>query len=267
MPKLGLIAGNRAFPIYVARAAKALGYEVIAVGLKEETDPSLEREVDRMHWVALSEVGKVPEWLKQNGIQELILVGQILPERLLQGEGKFDSVVQQLFKLLPDHSGSSAMKMAVRFLESQGFRILHSGSFLKQWIPAAGVLTRRKPTDEENQDLIYGVKIARQLAGLGIGQTVVIQRKVVEAVEALEGTDEAIRRARSIAGPGCVVMKACEPDHDMRFDIPVVGLETLRTMEEAQVSCIGVEAGRVLLFNLPELIAEADRSNLAVVAL
>ncbi len=267
MPKLGLIAGNRSFPIHVARAAKALGYEVIAVGLKEETDPSLEREVDAMHWVSFSEIGSVPRLLKQSGVQELILVGQIRPERLLQGEGKFDSVVQQLFKFLPDHSGASAMKMAVRYLESQGFRILHSGTFLKQWIPSAGVLTRRKPSEEERQDLAYGAKIARQLAGLGIGQTIVVRRKAVVAVEAMEGTDQTIRRAGAIAGSGCVVVKSCEMEHDMRFDIPVVGLETLRAMEEAQIACIGVEGGRVLLFNMPELIEKADQSDLTIAAL
>ena len=267
MPKLGLIAGNRSFPIYVARAAKDQGYEVIAVGLKEETDPSLEREVDEMHWVSFSEIGSVPGLLKQSGVQELILAGQIRPERLLQGEGRFDSILQQLLKLLPDHSGNSAMKMAVRYLESQGFRILHSGTFLKQWIPAVGVLTRRKPTEEERQDLVFGVKIARQLAGLGIGQTVVVRRKAVVAVEAMEGTDDAIRRAGRIAASGCVVVKSCEMEHDMRFDIPVVGLETLRAMREAQVDCMGVEGGRVLLFNMPELIEEADRANLSIAAL
>ena len=267
MPKLGLIAGNRSFPILVARAAKAQGYEVTAVGLKEETDPALEQEVDGMHWVSFSEIGKVPELFKRSGVQELILAGQIRPERLLQGEGKFDSVVQQLFKFLPDHSGTSAMKMAVRYLESQGFRILHSGTFLKEWIPASGVLTKRKPAEEERQDLLYGTKIARQLAGLGIGQTVVIRRKAVVAVEAIEGTDETIRRAGAIAGSGCVVVKACEMEHDMRFDIPVVGLETLRAMQEAQLHCAGVEGGRVLLFNMPELIEKADQAGLTIVAL
>ena len=158
------------------------------------------------------------------------------------------------------------MKMAVRYLESQGFQILHSGTFLKEWIPPAGNLARRGPNLEEQEDIRYGVPIARQMARLGIGQTVVIRRKAVVAVEAIEGTDAAIRRAGQVAGPGCVVIKALEPDHDMRFDIPVVGVDTLRAIREAGASCLAVEAGRTLLFNLPEVVSEADAAGIALVA-
>ncbi len=268
MPKrLGLIAGNRTFPIHVAKAARALGYEVVAVGLREETEAALEPEVARMHWVTLKEVGKVPELLKKEGIQQVLLAGQIKPERLLEGEERFDGFVQQLFKMLPDRSGSSAMKMAVRYLESQGFQVLDSGTFVKDWIPGAGVLTRRVPSEQEQADFKYGVVLARQMSHLGIGQTVVIRRKAVAAVEAIEGTDAAIRRAGQVAGPGCVVVKACGPDHDMRFDIPVVGLDTIRAMVEAKATCLCMEAKRTILFDRPQLIAQADADGLALVAL
>lgn len=264
---LGLIAGNRAFPLHVARAARQLGYRVVAVGLKEETDPALEGEVDRMHWVSLSQVGEVPGLLKREEVSEVILAGQIKPERLLQGEDRFDGIARQLFRMVPDRSGLSAMKMAVRYLESQGFRILHSGVFLKQWIPAAGTLTRRAPSPEEKEDIRYGLPIGRQMAKMGIGQTLVVRRRAVVAVEAIEGTDAAVRRAGQLAGPGCVVIKALEPDHDMRFDIPVVGVDTVRVMGEAGAACLAVEAGRALLFNLPEVVAAADAAGIAVEAL
>ncbi len=267
MPKLGIIAGNRTFPIYVARAAKAQGYEVVAIGFKEETSSSLEQEVDRMHWLTFSQIGQVPDLLKKEGVQEVILAGQIKPERLLQGEGRFEAVVQQLLKLLPDRSGTSAMKMAVHYLEAQGFRVLDSGTFLKDWIPGPGPLTQRVPTQEEQADLAFGLPLARQLSRLGIGQTLVVRRKAVVAVEGMEGTDASIRRAGEVAGVGCVVVKACGPEHDMRFDIPVVGLETIQAMEEARVSVLGVEAKRTLLFQLPQLVAEADRKGMSIVAL
>lgn len=263
---LGLIAGNRAFPLHVARAARRLGYRVVAVGLKEETDPALEGEVDRMHWVSLSQVGQAPGLLRSEGAEELILAGQIKPERLLQGEDRFDGITRQLFRLVPDRSGLSAMKIAVRYLESQGFKILHSGTFLKPWIPAAGTLTRRAPSPEEQEDVRYGLPIGRQMAKLGIGQTLVVRRKAVVAVEAIEGTDAAVRRGGELAGPGCVVIKALEPDHDMRFDIPVVGVDTVRAMAEAGAACLAVEAGRTLLFDLPEVVAAADAAGIAVAA-
>ena len=263
---LGLVAGNRSFPIHVARSAKEQGYQVVAVGLREETDPALEREVDRMLWVTFSEIGKVPELLKEAGVQDVLLAGQIRPERLLGDQKKMDGLVQQLMKWMPDFSGASAMKMAVKYLESRGFRVLHSGTFLKSWLPPAGILTARAPSPEERADGEFGLRIARQLAGWKAGQTVVVRRKAVAAIEALEGTDETIRRAGRLAGPGCVVAKACEPDHDMRFDIPVIGMETLKVMQEAQASCIAMEAGRVLLFNRPELVAAADAAGLALVA-
>lgn len=267
MPRLGLIAGNRAFPLYVARAARAQGYQVVAVGLREETEPALEKEVERMHWISMAEIGSVPALLKREEVKELILAGQIRPERLLGPEGGFDGVVQQLFRLMPDRSGNSAMRMAVRFLESQGFRVLNSSVFLKEWVPSAGVLTRRPPTAQEREDASFGIGLARRMAGGSVGQTVVVRNKAAVAVEAMEGTDAAIRRAGQVAGPGCVVAKACEPDHDMRFDIPVVGLETLQAMAEAGVSCLAVEAGRSLLFDRFRFLEEADRQGFSVVAL
>lgn len=267
MPKLGLIAGNRAFPLHVARAAKSLGYEVVAVGLQGETSPELEKNVDRMHWVTLSSIGTVPQLLKKEGIREVILAGQIKPQELLRHEEIFDPLTRQLLKFLPDRSGNSAMKMAVQFLESQGFQVLDSGHFLKEWIPSAGVLTARKPTPEEMEDVKYGLERARELARLSIGQTVVVRRKAVVAVEAMEGTDAVIGRAGVIAGAGCVVVKACEAGHDMRFDIPVVGLATLTAMKESGAACLGIEAGRALLFDCSQFVRQADENRISIIAL
>ncbi len=267
MARLGLIAGNRSFPIHVARAAKARGYEVVAVGLKEETDPALEKVVDQMHWLSFSQLGQLPELFRRASVKELLLAGQIRPEWLLQKEDRLDGgIVQQLLRFLPDRSGTSAMKMAVFYLESQGFRVLDSGTFLKEWIPRPGVLTRRLPESEERADVEYGIPLARQLAHWGVGQTLVIRRKAVVAVEAMEGTDAAIRRAGQLAGEGCVVVKACETGHDMRFDIPVIGVETIRAMREAKARTLGVEAGRCLLFNLSDLITEAEAAGIAILA-
>lgn len=262
-----MIAGNRSFPLYVARAARREGYRVVAAGLREETDPALEGEVDAMHWLTLSDLSRLPALLKEAGVREVILAGQIRPERLLKEAHRLDGTARALLKAAPDRSGSSAMALGVRFLQAQGFRVLHSGRFLGDWIPARGVLTRRAPTEEERRDLKTGLRLARKLDRLRIGQTLVLKQGAVAAVEALEGTDAAVRRAGRLAGPGCVVVKACGPRHDMRFDIPVVGAETLAALQEARASCLGVEAGRTLLFERERLIAQADEKNLTVVAL
>lgn len=267
MASIGLIAGNRTFPIHVAKAAKALGFGVVAVGLREETSPDLEREVDQMHWMSLAEIGQVPELLKKEGIRQVILAGQISAARLLQNDAKLEGLLQGFLKFLPDRSGTSAMKLAVKVLEAQGLEVLDSSFFLKEWIPVAGVLTRRAPTQEERDDASFGLPLARELSRLQIGQTLVVRKRAVVAVEAVEGTDAAIRRAGQVVGPGCVVVKACGPDHDMRFDIPVVGEETLRAMVEAGVECLAVEAKRTLLFDRPRLIEEADRLGLSILAL
>jgi len=262
-PPLGLIAGNRRFPIYVARAAKARGHRVIAVGLKEETDPALEREVDEMHWISFSEIGTIPQIFKQASVRQLLLAGQVRPERLLQAEDRLGDIVRNLIRLLPDRSGSSALRAAVQYLEFQGFRVLHSDTFLKEWVPQPGLLTQRAPDERERQDIAYGLTLARQLAQWGVGQTVVVHSKAVVAVEAMEGTDAAIRRAGQLVGKGCVVVKACETGHDMRFDIPVVGLETLQAMEEVGATALGIEAGRCLLFDLPACVDQANRAGIA----
>jgi DUF1009 family protein len=267
MRLLGIIAGNRSFPLHLARAAKAQGYSVVAVGLKEETDPLLEKEVDRMHWVSFSEIGKVPGLLKEAGVRDLVLAGQIRPERLL-GEGvQLDTITAGLLRAVPDRSGTTAMQMAVRYLESKRFRVLHSGIFLKEWIPSRGCLTKLDFTPEQKADARFGFSVAHRMAHWKIGQTVVVRHKAVAAVEAVEGTDETIRRAGQRVGPGCLAVKACEPGHDMRFDIPVVGLDTIRALSDAAAVGMAVEAGKVLLFERDKVIAEADRLGLRMVAL
>jgi len=268
MPKrLGLIAGNRDFPLHVARAAKTAGYTVIAVGLREETSSALEQEVDKMHWVTLSDVGKVPALLRDDEIKEVILAGQVQARRLLDHQRKLDGLTAHLMKLVPDRSGDSAMKMGVRILESYGFKVLHSGVLLKHWLPDAGVLTDCAPTADQKGDLKLGLKLSRQLSKLHVGQTIIVEQGAVVAVEAIEGTDEAIQRAGRYSGGKAVVIKACGPDHDMRFDIPVVGQATLDAMTQAGIHCLGVEAGRTLLFDRPEFIAQANQKGLCIVAL
>ena len=237
------------------------------MGLKEETDASLEKEVDRMHWVSLGEIGQIPDLLKREGAKELILAGQIRAERLLAREEQFDGITRGLMKLMPDRSGNSAMRIAVRYLESQGFRVLDSGTFLKDWIPKRGVLTHRPPDAQEQADLDQGLKLARKLADWDVGQTVVMRKKAVVALEALEGTDAVIRRAGTLVGSGCVVVKAAGSRQDMRFDIPVVGFETIRAMEEAGITCLGVEARRTMLFDREKLLTLANEKRMVLVAL
>lgn len=268
MPRIGLIAGNRDFPLHVARAARALGVEVVAIGLREETSPALAKEMPDLHWIHLGEAGKLLEILRREQVTQVLLAGQVHPSRLTKQLAHLDVEGMKLLRRAITLQGRDLLKLFADFLGEHGVTLMDSAAFLKEWIPAeGGVLTARKPTAEEQAAVTFGVEKALALAAAGIGQTVVVKPKAVVAVEAMEGTDATIRRARTLVGPGTVVVKLPEPKHDMRFDLPVVGISTVEAMAESQATALAVAAGKTLLLERPRLIDEANRHSLAIIAL
>lgn len=265
--RIALLAGNREFPLHVARAASALGIDVVAIALHEETSPDLAPLVPAIHWIHLGQVGKLIEILRRESLTELVMAGQVHPSRVTQTLAHLDAQGLALMAKAATGQGRDLLKLFTEFLTNQGITLLDSSALLKDWVPAPGVLTARRPTVEEQAAIAFGRAKAEALAAAGIGQTVVVKAKAVVAVEGMDGTDATIRRAGQIAGPGTVVVKFPEPGHDRRFDIPVVGAATVEAMAAAGATALGVAAGTTLLLDRPALIPLADRHRLALVAL
>lgn len=265
--RIALLAGNREFPLHVARAARALEIELVAIALHEETSPDIAQLVPTVHWIHLGQVGRLLEILRRESLTELVMAGQVHPSRVTKTLAHLDAQGLALMARAATGQGRDLLKLFTDFLTSQGITLLDSSALLKDWVPQAGVLTARRPTAEEEAAIAFGRAKAEALATSGVGQTVVVKANAVVAVEGMDGTDATIRRAGEIAGPGTVVVKMAEPGHDRRFDIPVVGAATLEAMAAAGATALAMTAGTTLLLDRPALIQLADRYRLTLVAL
>jgi len=262
----GLIAGNGRFPFLVLEGARSQGIEMTVIALKEEASPELEKLAKHLHWVSLGELSKTIELLQQDGVTQAVMAGQVKHNKIFSAIRPDWKLAKLLFSL-PRKNTDALIGAVARVLEEEGVRLVDSTLFLKPLVPDAGVLTRRAPNDHEAEDIAYGLGVARQIAGMDIGQTVVIADHACVAVEAMEGTDEAIARAARITGgKPLVVVKVSKPGQDMRFDVPVVGLPTIEQMRGAGASALAVDAGRALLFDRTKLIEVADAAGIAIEA-
>ncbi|MYC83336.1 MAG: LpxI family protein [Acidobacteria bacterium] len=264
--RYGLIAGNGQFPFLVLEAARSLGVDVVVVAIKEEAFPRISDLGYKTHWISLGQLGKLIELLKREGVDQALMAGQVQHKQI------FSSIVpdRRLLKLLMSlgsRNTDSLIGGVADVLEQEGIRLIDSTVFLKPLIPDPGVLTRRSPSDSEIKDIHYGRRIAREMARMDIGQSVVVRHQACVAVEAMEGTDATIRRAAGLTGNQPVtVIKVSKPRQDMRFDVPVIGVPTLRLMAEVRASALAVDARRTLLLDRTELIGVADRHRIAIVA-
>jgi len=263
---LGLIAGNGRFPFLAAAGARRAGRKVVALALREEAAPGLEQEVDELHWISLGQLGRGIELLKSAGAREAVMAGQVQHRQL------FSDIVPDLKLLgvltrLAFRNTDSLIGGVVDALAREGITLLPSVAFLEDQLATAGPMTRRRPDGEEQKDVAYGESVARAIAGLDLGQTAVVKGRAAVALEAMEGTDETIRRAGRIAGPGTCVVKVSKPKQDMRFDVPVVGEGTLDAMREAGARVLAIDAARTLLIDRAAFLERADRDGVAVVGL
>ncbi len=262
-PPLGLIAGNGRFPFLVARAARRAGRQVVAVAIKEEAFAELEAEVDAFHWVGLGQLGRCIEVLRGAGVREAVMAGQV-KHRQIFSDIVPDLKLMGVLARLAVKSTDSLIGGVADALARDGIQLLPSTAFLADEMATGGAMTRRAPSREERKDVEYGLRIARELGRLDLGQTVVVKDRAVVALEAMEGTDEVIRRAGRIAGPGTAVVKVAKPQQDMRFDVPVVGTGTIDAMREAGARTLAVEAGRTLLLDRALVLDAADAAGISV---
>src|SRR6266403_1865578 len=263
----GLIAGNGRFPFLVLEGARSQGIEMAVIAIKEEADPELAELAPKLHWVSLGELSKTIDLLHQAGVTQAVMAGQVKHNKIFSAIRPDWKLAKVLFSL-PGKNTDALIGAVARVLEDEGIRLVDSTIFLKPLVPQPGVLTRRAPNEHEADDIAYGIGVARQIAGMDVGQTVVISDRACVAVEAMEGTDETIGRAARIAGGRpLVVVKVSKPGQDMRFDVPVVGLPTIEQMKTAGATALAVDAGRTLLFDREKLIDLADAAGIAIEAI
>jgi DUF1009 family protein len=260
---LGLIAGNGRFPFLAAAGARRAGRRVVALAIREETAPELESEVDEFHWVGLGQLGKAIELLRRANVSEAIMAGQVEHRQIFSGAVP-DLKMMGLLARLAFQNTDSLIGAVASALARDGITLLPSIAFLGDELATVGAMSRRRPDREEKRDVAYGEGVARALAGMDLGQTAVVKARAAVALEAMEGTDETIRRAGRIAGPGATVVKVSKPGQDMRFDVPVVGPGTLDAMREAGARVLAVDAGRTLLIDRADFVARADAAGIAV---
>ncbi len=260
---LGLIAGNGRFPFLAAAGARRAGRRVVALAIREEAAPELEREVDEFHWVGLGQLGKAIELLRRAGAHEAVMAGQVKHRQIFSGLVPDLKLMGALAQLAFQNTDSLIGAVADA-LARDGVTLLPSTAFLQDQLASAGAMTSRRPSGDERRDVEYGERIARALAGMDLGQTAVVKDRAAVALEAMEGTDETIRRAGRLAGPGTTVVKVSKPRQDMRFDVPVVGPGTLDAMLVAGARVLALDAGRTLLIDRAEFLARAQEAGIAV---
>jgi DUF1009 family protein len=265
---LGLIAGNGRFPFLVLDAARGLGRDVTIVAIRDEADPALEAAAAArhagLHWVSLGQLGRCISLLKEAGVSEAVMAGQVKHVKIFS-DFVPDLTLLSVIRRLKARSTDALIAAVADVLREKGIDLIDSTTFLKPLVAGAGALSRRQPDDRERADFEFGYRMADVIAGLDVGQTIVVKDRAVVAVEAMEGTDEAIARAGRLAGPGTVVVKVGKPNQDMRFDVPVVGVSTIEAMRAAGASALTVDAGMTLLIDGSAVVAAADDAGIAMV--
>jgi DUF1009 family protein len=280
--RLGLIAGNGRFPFLLLDAARAHGVQVVVAAIKEET----EREMDaralqdpgvRVHWLSLGELSRLIETFRQEGVTRAVMAGQVKHKQIFSSI-RPDWRLAKLLLNLRTRNTDMLLGAVAKVLSDEGIELISSTAYLEPLLARAGVLTARSPTPEEEEDLAYGRQVAAALAGFDIGQTVVVAGQACVAVEAMEGTDATIERAGALLGTleadgeastlerRLSVVKVAKPAQDMRFDVPVIGSNTIETMRRAGATCLSIEAGRTLIFDLETICQLAAAAGIAIIA-
>ncbi len=269
MPKeketIGIIAGGGRFPIMVAKSAGNRGLGIIAIAHHGETDPSLVETVDKMVWIRLGQLGRLIKALKDNGVQKAIMAGTITKRRMfgdIRPDFKGLSLISRMAVLHDD----GILRAVAAELADQGIEILSATSFLPELVTPLGCLTKKEPNKAEKEDIVLGWKIAKELGRLDIGQCVVVRNKTILALEAIDGTNETIRRGGKLAGKDAVVVKVSKPTQDLRFDVPSVGIETIRIMAKVNASVLALEAGKTLMFERSAMIENADKVGISIIS-
>ncbi len=268
-PPIGVIAGNGTFPLQVVRAARGRGHEVVVMAVREEADPALDdvaREIGgtTVHWIGLGELGRCLATLRSAGVSQAVMAGQVKHAQLF-ADVALDPALRAALGGLAAQNTDAVIAAVARALQAGGVTLMDSTALLRDLVARPGTLGRTQPDAAMRADFDFGYRVADTIAGLDVGQTIVVKQRAVVAVEAMEGTDAAIARAGRLAGAGTRIVKVAKPAQDMRFDVPVVGIATIRAMREAGADGLSIDAGRTLLLDGDAFVEAADEAGIVVV--
>ncbi len=264
MKKIGIVSGKGELPCLLAMEARRQGYYVVMIALDPIAGP-MNGCADEVKRINVGRLGEIIKTLKASGIQEAIMAGKVSKSLIYQGKITPDMRAIKLLFTLKDRKDDTILQAITDEIESEGIRMMRTTDFAGDMLMPAGLLTQRRTTTAEDKDIAFGLGIAKEIGRVDIGQTVVVKGRAVMAVEAIEGTDEAIRRGGRLAGDGAVVVKVSKPQQDMRYDVPVVGLDTLRVMIEVRASVLAIEAGKALIIQRQEMISTANEAGISII--
>lgn len=264
MDSIGLIAGSGSLPLILSERIKMDGLKVVVIAFNGLSPVELSNASDITYWISLGELGRLIEILKGEGLRKAIMAGKV-PKTLMFADLKPDLRAIALFMKLKDKKDDSILQALAEELESEGIVLEGLSVYLGHLFISKGVLTTRSPSKEEMKDIKFGWEMAREIGRLDIGQTVVIKNQAVLAIEAIEGTDEAIRRGGKLGKGDVIVIKVSKPGQDMRFDVPVVGLKTMEVLKETGTKVLALEAGKTILLEKEEMIMEADKIGMSII--
>ena len=263
MERIALVAGGGELPLEFLRSAKRQGDEVVVYALKGMASEELEKEGVKLYWVGLNEYAKFAFLLVKERIKRLTMIGKVEKTVIYDNGGEKTKEL----KGLKDKKDYSILEEITRHLKKIGVEVVDGMKYLSHMLPEKGVLTSRAPDIRESEDIKFGYDTAKKLAGMDVGQTIIVKGGAVVAVEAMEGTNETIKRAAKTAGEGCVMIKVSRPEQDMRWDVPAVGPETIDSLAEYKYSALALESGKMYLLGKEEFIKKAEAAGIAVEAL
>ncbi len=264
--KIGIIAGGGQFPRLFIDAARDSGREPVVIGFKGETAEDVVTAVDNYCWVKLGQLGKVINFFKKNNVAEAVFLGTITKTRIFR-DVFFDFKGLSLWRKIDKRNDDAILRAIADILEDEGIAIVESTRYLAKLLFPRGVLTKKKPSSKQKEDIEFGWQMAKAVGKLDIGQCVVVRDRTVLAVESIEGTDATILRGGELGKEKIVVVKVNKPGQDFRFDLPATGLKTIETLHKVKGAVLAVEAGKSLLFDAEAVIAEADKNGIVVVGL
>jgi len=263
--RYGLIAGNGRFPFLVLEGARAEGVEMAVVAIKEETDPQIETMAQVVEWISVGHLNKLIKFFTRHEVSHAIMAGQVKHVQIFKLNALPDLRMARMLARLKRRNTDALIGAVADELEAEGIKLIDSTTFLQPLIARQGVLTKRAPNKHEREDIEYGLHVALELARLDLGQTIVVKNQAVIALEAMEGTDATIRRASDLVrGRALTVIKVAKPDQDMRFDVPVIGLKTIETLRECNVTAMSVTPDKTLIIDREETIAAANNHRIAI---